>query len=941
VSLSPGTRVGPYEIASQIGMGGMGEVYRATDTNLGRQVAIKVLPDAMAADADRLARFDREAKTLAALNHPNIAAIYGLERSDGQTALVMELVDGPTLADRIAEGAIPIDEALAIAKQMAEALEAAHEQGIIHRDLKPANIKVRLDGTVKVLDFGLAKAMEPAGALSPGLSQSPTITTPAMTQTGLILGTAAYMSPEQAKGKPADKRSDIWSFGCVLYEMLAGKRAFDGEDVSDTLAAVLRGEPDWTALPADTPAGVVALIKRCLERDRSHRVGDVAAALYVLRDPTFRTTRSPQPHVSTSQPTIRSLLIPVLSAVVLAVALTSAVWWRSRPATSLPIVTRFVVPLGDGEVFTDPQLRSIAISPDGKRIAYVVNQQLHLRSMSDPGAKVLVASTNEALGNPAFSPDSQSIVFWSGVSGTNRAPGALKRVSVEGGVPVTLCSTQGFVLGISWDASGILFSQFGKGVLRISPDGGTPETLVEMKDREEGAEIATWPSGVPGNDAVLFTLATVVRRPGIDANLTTTTWDTARVVVQSLRSGQRKTLIEGGSDARYVPTGHLVYAIGGNLFARPFDPKNLTVTGGPVPVLQGVWRTAIARTSTGGAQFSVSETGSAVYIIGSASSSAASDRSRLTLVDRAGQQAPLKLPTGDYERPRVSPRGDQLAVGINDSQSTQVWVYDLAGTRPIRQLTFEGNNRYPVWEPDGQHIAFTSDREHDLGIFRQRSDGTTKAERLTKAEAGTSQTPESWLRDGTRLLFTSSKVGLVGQPTYTLWVLDVRSHEASQFGDVSAYRLISPDFSPDGRWVAYTVTTRATNQVFVQPFPATGARYLIGSGARPQWSPDGRELFFYNSNVGSSLAGKSGGEKTFVVNVTTNPSFAIGNPVELPFNVYGARGPGFGRDSDVFPDGRRFLTVLPSEPTSPAGRPQQMNVVLNWFEELKQRVPPK
>jgi eukaryotic-like serine/threonine-protein kinase len=704
---------------------------------------------------------------------------------------------------------------------------------------------------------------------------------------------------------------------------------------------VLRSEPDWKALPADTPLGVVELIKRCLERDRGERIGDVAAALFVLRDSTVGIRRSPQAHVSAARPPRQRLLIPILSAVALAVALTSALWWRSRPAAPLPIVTRFSVPLGDGEVFTDPHLRSIAISPDGTRMAYVANQQLRIRSMSDPAAKVLVASTNDAVGNPAFSPDSQSIVFWSGVSGANRAPGALKRVSVEGGVPVTLCSTQGFVLGISWDATGILFSQFGKGVLRISPDGGTPETVVEVKDREDGAEIAAWPSGLPGSDAVLFTLATLVRRPGIDANLTTTTWDTSRIVVQSLRSGQLKTLFEGGSDARYVATGHLVYAIGGNLFARPFDLKNLRVTGGPAPILEGVWRTAIARTSTGGAQFSVSETGSAVYVIGSASSSAASDRSRLTIVDRAGEQSPLRLPAGDYERPRVSPSGDQLAVSINDGQSTQVWVYDLAGTSPIRQLTFEGNNRHPAWEPDGQHLAFTSDREHDLGIFRQRSDGTTKAERLTRAEDGTSQTPESWSRDGTRLLFTSSKVGSVGQPTYTLWVLDVRSHESSQFGDVSAYRLISPDFSPDGRWVAYTVTTRATNQVFVQPFPATGAKYLVGSGARPQWSPDGRELFFYNSNIGSSFLGKSVGERTFVVNVTTKPSFAIGNPVELPFNVYGARGPGFGRDSDVFPDGKRFLTVLPSDPTAPAGRPQQMNVVLNWFEELKQRVPVK
>jgi Tol biopolymer transport system component len=905
--LTPGTRLGVYEVTVQIGEGGMGQVYRARDTKLNRDVALKILPDAFASDPDRLARFTREAQTVASLNHPNIAAIYGIEESQDVRALVMELVEGEDLSQRIARGAIPIDEALPIVKQIAEALEAAHEQGIVHRDLKPANIKVRGDGTVKVLDFGLAKAMEPTGAMSPNVSQSPTITTPAMTQAGIILGTAAYMSPEQAKGRTVDKRSDVWAFGAVLYEMFTGRRAFEGDDVSDTLARILMKEPDWTALPATVPPVVVTVLRRCLQKDRKQRVrdiGDVSLALEGAFETTVPGTAGPAPAIQ-PRPLWRAL--PVVAAAVVASAMVGAAGWMLRsPAPSSP-VTRFALALGEGQQFTVVNGQSLALSPDGTRLVYVANSQLYLRSMSDLEARPIAGAAQVwgAPFAPVFSPDGQSIAFFSQVDG------ALKKIAVSGGAADTIWRVDDAprVLGMTWDAGGIVFG-LAKGIMRVSANGGQPEVLVSAKD----GELVYGPQVLPGGEWVLFTVASAATTEG---------WDKAQIVVQSLKSSERKTLVSGGSDARYLPTGHLVYALGGVLFAVPFDLRRLAVTGGPVPIVEGVKR---SQGTTGATHFSVSSTGSLVFVPGPASTSSAP--SDLALVDRNGAVQPLKLPPGAYEYPRLSPDGKRIAFGSDDGKDAIVWIYDVAGARSARRLTLGGRNRVPVWSGDSERVAFQSDRDGDLGLFWQRADGTSAAERLTTPDKDTAHVPESWSPDGKTLLFSVARGS-----SYAVAALSLTDKKVTPVGGIQSPFPPAATFSPDGRWVAYSATAPGppTGSLFVQPFPTTGATYPISSGFHPMWSPDGKELFYVSGAGAARLA---------AVSVTTRPTFTFGNPVQLP-RPFVERGPAFERNHDITRDGKRFLGVVATGQNTVSGAPAgpQIQVVLNWFEELKAKVP--
>ena len=564
MALTPGTRLGVFELMEQIGVGGMGEVYRATDTKLKRQVAIKILPPSLAADPDRLARFQREAEVLASLNHPNIAIIYGLEDAPsalrgpqgdpepgrgtagaGQApikALIMELVEGDDLSQRIARGAIPLDEALPIARQIADALEAAHEQGVVHCDLKPANIKVRPDGTVKVLDFGLAKAME-RGKGDLALSQAPTLTTPAMTQAGMILGTAAYMSPEQARGKVVDKRADIWAFGAVLFEMLTSRRAFYGEDITDTIVSVISKEPDWTALPAATPAGLRRLLARCLKKDPKARMRDIGEARLQLEallsgTPEEMPARLVAQPASVPRPLWRRA-VPVVATAVAAVVVASAIVgtaaWMLRPPAPASPVTRFAPALGEGQRFTGVNSQTLAVSPDGTRLVYVANNQLYLRSMSDLEARPIPGTQQTATPHtPVFAPDGQSLAF---VSNDDRA---IKKIALSGGAAVTICPIDipGRVPGMTWDAGGIVFGQ-ATGIMRVSANGGQPEVLVSAKD----GEVMFGPQVLPGGEWVLFTLATSATSDG---------WDTAQIVVQSLTSSERKTLVSGGSDGRVL-----------------------------------------------------------------------------------------------------------------------------------------------------------------------------------------------------------------------------------------------------------------------------------------------------------------------------------------------------------------------------------------------------
>jgi eukaryotic-like serine/threonine-protein kinase len=910
VALTAGTRLGAYKITAQIGAGGMGEVWCATDTDLGRQVAIKILPDAFAQDPDRLARFEREAKTLASLNHPNIAIIHGLEKADGIRALVMELVEGPTLADRIGQGPIPIDEALPIAKQIAEALEAAHEQGLIHRDLKPANIKVRADGTVKLLDFGLAKAMEPMRATSPSASMSATITTPAMTQAGLILGTAAYMSPEQAKGRPADKRSDIWAFGCLLYEMLTGKRAFEGDDVADTLAAVIRGEPDWTALPSDLSPTLLSLVKRCLQKDRRERIGDIAAALFALQEPRI-VSASPR-----TAPVSRNRAASMLIVACAVGLLTSALWWAFRPPISRPTVARLAITLPEDQRLAPTAARILTISPDGSNVAYLANRTLYVRPMSGGEAKAIpIVGFDSAFApfNPAFSPAGDSIVFYSSADRT------LKKVAVTGGAAVTLCSVN-TVFGISWDVDGILFGRDHE-IMRVSPDGGEPSVLVSARPDE----LAAFPQMLPDGDSLLFTLTSVADERAM--------WDQARIVVQSLKTGERTTLVDGGSQSRYLPTGHILYGVGGVLYARAYDLKR-KVIGEQMPVVVGIRRGAgqgapFSSRIPAAMQFSVSDNGSLVYVSGSASVS--SFRMQFVLSDRGGSLTPLKLAPGAYQYPRVSPTTNQIVFGTADGKEEAVWTYDLAGPTLPRRLTFKGQNRYPVWSSDGRWVAFQSDRDGSRAVFRQRlDDNTGTAERLTTPEEGTSHAPEAW--SGDTLLFSATK----GSEA-SLHILSVSDRKTSQFSDVKTSRWPNAAFSKDGRWVAYAAigANQTRESVYVEPFPPTGVKHLISTGDAhfPVWSRN--ELFYLDAELGDQGVG------LVAVPLSNKPEFPLAGDQRMiprPFNVTGG-GIGRSRTYDVMPDGQQFIGIVDESQLEAGQVASRIEVVLNWHEELKRLVP--
>ena len=887
----------------------MGDVYQATDTKLNRSVAIKLLPDAFASDEDRLSRFRREAQVLASLNHPNIAHIYGIEQSGKARCIVMELVEGETLQARIQRGRIPLAEALTIGKQIVEALEAAHEKGVIHRDLKPGNVMLAFDGKVKVLDFGLAKAHD-SNPSNPAVSNSPTMSL-AVTNAGVILGTAAYMSPEQAKGRAVDRRSDIFAFGCVLYEMLSGKRAFDGDDVTDILGAVLRMEPDWSQLPEALPSGVHSLLRLTLEKNVKNRRSDATDVRLdieaLLKEPV---STEPKAIEFVERPLWKRAL-PVALALLVGGVIAGTAIWQLRPAAPLP-VTRFPLTLADGQQFTTTGRMTLAISPDGAHMVYVANNRLYHRAMSEledrpiPGTEMWGSA-----GNPVFSPDGRTIVFYASSDRT------LKKIALTGGASVTLCSAD-TPYGMSWGEGGIVFGQGSKGIMRVSENGGTPELLVSVQT----GELAHGPQVLPGGESILYTVAT-----GTSA-ASTPMWDKAQVYVQSLKPGSaRQAIIQGGTDARYVATGHVVYAFSGTLFAVPFDLRRLQVTGGQVPVVEGVRRSASGL--TGSAQFSLSSTGSLIYIPGSVSNTAG-DRT-LAALGRQGGVERLTLPLKAYAFPRVSPDGKRVAVSTDEATESNVWIVDIAGATAPRQLTLGGANRFPVWSADGERVAFQSDREGDPAIFWQKADGTGTAERLTKPEQGVAHIPDSWSPDGKWLSYTALK-----GTDFAVWMLSLQDRKVSVFAEKAGAQIGRSAFSPDGHWIAYQSTETGQNRIFVQPFPGTGAKYPVTAGGHPFWSPDGRELI-YNPGPSSINA----------VSVNTRPTFSFGVPASLPGGLSGllSRNPATDpRVWDMTPDGKRIIGVIDAAtPTTTVGAATspQIQVVLNWFEELKQRAPVK
>jgi eukaryotic-like serine/threonine-protein kinase len=900
VALTPGTRLGPYDVIAQIGAGGMGDVYRARDPKLDRQVALKVLPAAVAQDADRLARFEREAKTLALLNHPNIGAIYGLEDSTPTKALVMELVEGPTLADRIAQGAIPFDDALPIVKQVADALEAAHEQGIIHRDIKPANIKIRLDGTVKVLDFGLAKALEPAGAAAAaGVSQFATMTSPAMTQAGIILGTAAYMSPEQARGRPVDKRTDIWAVGCLLYEMLSGARPFEGETITDVLGAVLRAEPDWSRIPAETPAAITTLMRRCLRKDARQRLADAGSVRLEVEDAIATFAHgggaATQPGAPFSRSTSRRvpLATAVAVAVILAVAAaTAGFWWRGRtPQPAAVPFARLAVPLPSGATLSPGP--SVALSPDGTTLAFVAERdgisELYLRRLADTDARVVKDTRNAA--GPFFSPDSESVAFFAGRT--------LKRLSTKTGIVTTIADA---LLPVGdWAPDGRIVSiQVGTGLrenatatIAVIPAGGGATRTVPLKSATEFT-VVRHVSWLPGGKAVLVAGAFTSSAAG-DTN----------VMSVSLDTGESRTLVERGSTPRYLPSGHLVFVQDGALKAVAFNPESLDIAGTPIEVLQSVRQQTFTLT----AGFSCSAAGSCAYIGGGTT------RSRMLIsVDRSGAARPLGFPRNSYAHPRFSPSGDRLAVWI-EQRDCELETYDLArGT--VVHLKPITDSHYPTWTPNGRDLSFVGRR--DLGsysVYAVAADGSASAKPLLPASTSlTANTSLSW----------SPRGALVFADRGDLWVLEAGETEPRVIEKTPGSET-TPAVSPDGQWIAYASDNGGRVDVHVRPFSNAGERFVISNsgGTQPVWARNGRELFFKN------------GDRFMVVDVTTTPTFTASRP-RLMFTMR-TQNSGVGRtDYDVSPDGQTFVMTDSGEDDRAT---EQVMLLQNWFGELTRLVP--
>jgi serine/threonine protein kinase len=917
-----GKTLGHYQITSQLGKGGMGEVYRAKDQKLGRDVAIKVLPEEFARDADRVARFQREAKLLASLNHPNIAAIHGLEESVGTNFLVLELVEGETLADRIKKGPIPVEESLKLALQIAEALEAAHEKGVIHRDLKPANIKVTPDGKVKVLDFGLAKAF--AEEQEVNLSNSPTLSD-AATQQGVILGTSAYMSPEQAKGKTVDKRADIWAFGAVLFEMLTGRQLFTGETVSETLASVLKSEPEWNQLPTNLHSRIRLLLERCLKKEPKNRYSGISDARVDIQEALADPSGVLAQPITALEPRrkLRTILPWVAAAIVLGGIIAGVAVWRLKPPEARKVM-RFTYELPEGQEFSNPSTPVLAVSPDGNLFVYGTTEGLYLRSIDALDAR-LIAGTDKSSLQPFFSPDGQWVGYWS------QSDRKLKKVAISGGAPVALYDGGPLFGGASWDsAETIVYSDIlSGGIKRISANGGTPESLIKASItniKEIGVPIT--PQMLPDGENLLFTSLFDQNAP-----------DTHQIVIQSLKSGERKVLFKGGIATRYLPTGHLLYVLAnnnsGSLFAMPFNLDKLRVTGGPLPVLEGLIAGAI------------SNSGTLVYVsqpkIAAESKSeavakgAASSGGTLVWVNRQGKEELLEAEPNEYGFFKISPDGTRVALTVGEMGKSDIWIWDL-GRKIMTRLTFdEGQDSSPLWTADGKRIVYFSAREGGVmgGIYRKAADGTGEVEKLGSA-SDRGLFPFSWSRDGKTLVLF--EVGL--SPLQTdIGMMSMEGDHARKPLLQERYFEDYPRISPNGRWMAYESNESGKHEVYVRSFPDVnnGGRWQVSTngGDSPLWSPDGRELFYRS------------GDSFMAVAVETEPTFSPAKPKVLFKGTYVSLDAPFDFTLwDISPDGKRFLMIKPTPastgatPAAAGSRPK-INIVLNWFEELKQRVPVK
>jgi eukaryotic-like serine/threonine-protein kinase len=889
-----GRTIGRYTVASWIDAGGMGDVYRATDSTLERDVAVKVLPLEFAGDPQRVARFRREAHLLGTLNHPNIATIYAFEDVGDVLAIVLELVDGRTLAQLLADEdrarpmrfaaarsrpGLPLRQALGIARQIADALEAAHDRGIVHRDLKPANVMVRADGTAKVLDFGLAAAFSVGGRGTQGQGSS--------SSDGLseVFGTPAFVSPEQAQGHATDKRADIWAFGCVLYEMLTGRPAFGGATTADTIAAVLEREPDYDALPHDTPGSIRRLLRRCLEKDSTRRLRDIGDARLELMEPVT---------ADGSEPALRARprhWVAIAAYVILAAAVTATLVLlatRAAPAPDPPVV-RFPLTLPAAYPAVSFPTQNLALSADGTHLAYRSIDAVVVRALD------ALAFTSLPLVRQAQPFFLSSDGTWLGFVDS----GGLKRAPVAGGPAVPVASATvsppGFFAGGSWGPGDVIVLADDDGIHRMPASGGGPRRLLHPRSRESRERLA-WPQMLSDGASVLFTR--IADGTGEDG---------AQLEVLDLRTGSRKPVVHGGSRGRYVASGHILYASKNTLFAVAFDVERMETRGKPVVMVPNISDN----------NFAVSETGTLVYLSG------ASVANTLVWVDRHGREDPLAAPPGSYVYPRMSPDGSRVAVDVS-GPNRDIWIWHIGrGTFELLTVNDPSDNPMVAWSADGTRIAFGSTRFGVSNLFMQNADGSGVPQRLLESSAA--QVPLSFTADNQYLIFAEQKAGQewdqmavsIDEPRRVIPLVRTTASEMS--GEVS----------PDGRWIAYSSDESGRQEVYVRSFPdSTRQRTTISSagGKQPQWSRDGRELF-YLSHTGAMMA----------VRMSETPAVSFGQPVELfPDAGYGHLVG--ARSYDLAGDGRFLMTKT----RTPSGTPPALSleVVHNWFGELKRLVPP-
>ncbi len=921
MALQHGTKLGPYEILAPLGAGGMGEVYRARDTRLGRDVALKVLPEALAKDSGRMARFEREAQILASLNHPNIAAIYGLEESGGVRALVTELVEGPTLEDKIraahGTGALQLDEALPIAKQIAEALEAAHERGIIHRDLKPSNVKVTPEGTVKVLDFGLAKGLDAAasgvGAVrEPALQDSPTLSAMA-TQAGMILGTAAYMSPEQARGKAVDRRADIWAFGCVLYEMLTGSQAFEGETVSDVLAGVIRAEPNWSSLPAETPAALGRLIRRCLEKDPKRRLQAIGEARIAIEETItggtdaaadLRVRPAEGAHMGAPlRPWRRALPWVgwgVAAALLVSLLILTVAYFRATSATLRPVRSYVLPPEKTSFQFTAATGGAV-LSPDGTRLVFPAREAsgkdlLWVRPLDSLSAQRLEGT--EGASFPFWSPNSRFLGFF--------VPGKLKKIDVSGGPPQTICDASSG-RGGAWNANDIIvFAPEPLSPLsRVPAAGGAPTPFIPL-DKTRQQTTLRWPVFLPAGRHLLYWGGNPF-----------STAQTNGIYLGSLEGKGPKFLFQAESEALYAPPGYLLYLRERSLMAQPFDAGSLKTTGDAFPIAEQVANPENYRLGF----FSVSQNGVLVYLTGAAS------QNRLLWLDASGKQVASIGEPGFYLRLRLSPDGSRLAEEISEPQrnNLDIWLVDLARGVPTRFTFHAAPDIFPVWSPDGGRIAFASNRKGHMDLYVKNASGAGTEEPLFESEAA--KFPTDWSRDGRFIAFNYSDPN--GKTNFDIWVLPLSGDRKpfpflqTEFNEAAAV------FSPDGRWLAYQSDESGNFEIYVAPFEAPGSagvqggkwQVSHGGGRIPTWRRDGKGLYYLSPEG-----------KIMEAAVTPKGSAVeVGIPHEVLHTRFAALGT-YARIYDVSPDGKRFLVNSTEEAAA-----APLTLVTNWSAGLKKQ----